>query len=349
MSRYNHNMPSTDYDEKDFRKLMNSDIAESLVEDPSMRFDSDEDASIFFARELDYIKAKTYDVLYPEFNALRLFPASSEVSPGAETITWYSYDKTGMAKIIHNYATDLPRVDVKGTPTTSFIKSLGDSYGYSIQEMRASRMAGKSLDVRKGESARYAIEYLSNKIAWAGDEDAKLMGVLSPWNDVPVFTLSLNAAGTSTRFVDKTPMEVLTDINAMVAFTAVLTKSVERPDILALPTDAYLYLANTPMIINPGTGAVSTILKWILDNSPRLKDIVEAPELNGDSGMTPYPGQGVAFMFKKDANKFTFETPLPFYQHPIQPQGLEFEIPCESRVAGVVIYYPLSMLIAIGV
>jgi len=342
-------MLSDDNVMKDYRKLYNSDIAESLVEDSSMRFDSVEDASMFFARELDYIKSKSYDVLYPEFNALRLFAASSEVGAGAETITWYSYDKTGMAKIIGNYATDLPRVDVKGTPSTSHIKSLGDSYGYSVQEMRASRMAGKSLDVRKGRAARYAIDYLANKLAWAGDEKAKLMGVLSPWNDVPLFTLSLNAAGTSTKFVDKEPWEVLRDINAMVEFTAYLTKSVERPDMLALPTDAYLYLANTPMLLNPSSGAVCTILKWILDNSPRLKGIVEVPELNANSEITPYPGQGVAFMYKKDEDKFTIETPLPFYQHPIQPTGLEFVIPCESRNAGAVIYYPLSMLIAVGV
>ena len=35
---------------------------------------------------------------------------------------------------------------------------------YSIQEMRASAMAGKSLDTRKAESARYQIDYLNNKI-----------------------------------------------------------------------------------------------------------------------------------------------------------------------------------------
>ena len=59
-------------------------------------------------------------------------------------MTYYSYEKTGMAVIISNYATDLPRADAKGKPTTAMIKSIGDSYGNSVQEMRASRMAGKS-------------------------------------------------------------------------------------------------------------------------------------------------------------------------------------------------------------
>lgn len=346
---YNSQMPSSTFDQRDYQVLRDSQLPATLTETPAMRFDSAEDASVFFARELDYIKAQTYDVIYPEFNALKLFPQSSEVDIGAETVTFYSYDKTGMAKIIHNYATDLPRVDIRGKPTTVPIKSVGDSYGYSIQEMRASRMAGKSLDVRRAEAARYIIDRTLNAIAWSGDEESGLIGVLSPSNDIPVFTLKMNAGGTSTKFVDKTPMEVLRDINEFVEFTAMLTKSVERPDILALPTDAFLYLANTPMIINPGTGAVSTIMKWILDNSPRLKDIVECPELNADSGVTPYPDTGVAFMFKADPMKFTIENPLPFYQHPLQPKGLEFEVPCEARTAGAVIYYPLAQLIVPGV
>ena len=37
-----------------------------------------------------------------------------------------------MAAIINNYATDLPRVDVKGESHTAHIKSIGDSYGYNV-------------------------------------------------------------------------------------------------------------------------------------------------------------------------------------------------------------------------
>ena len=343
--KYNADMPSGTYSKADYEGLKASQIPAGLVDIKSMRFDSAEDASVFFARELDYIKSQTYDVLYPEFTAIKLFPMSSEVDPGAETITYYSYDKTGFAKVIQNYATDLPRADVKGKPTTGIIKSIGDSFGYSVQEMRASRMAGKSLDVRKGDSAKYAIDRELNRIAWAGDEEHGLIGVLSPTNNVPLFTLPMNAGGTSTRFVDKTPQECLSDIKAMLSYVDVVTKSVEIPDTLALPSNAYNYLAFTPR----SDQSDMSVMAWIMANMTQLTSIVKAPELNGSSYITPYPGQDVAFMFKKDSNKFTIENPLPFYQHPIQPQGLEFQIPCEARTAGAIIYYPLSMLIIPGI
>jgi hypothetical protein len=338
-------MPSKGFDRRDYEVLRASQIPATLIEIPAMRFDAAEDASVFFARELDYIKSQTYDVLYPEFNALKLFPVTSEVDIGAESVTFYSYDKTGMAKIIQNYATDLPRVDVKGKPTSVPIKSIGASYGYSVQEMRASRMAGKSLDVRKGDTAKYVIDRKINEIAWSGDEDTGLLGVLSPTNDIPMYTLPTNAGGGSTKFADKTPQECLNDVKAILSYVDVLTKSVERPDTLALPADAYNYLAHTPRSDNSDY----SILKWILENMTELKEIVKVPELNADSNITPYSGQGVAFLFKKDPMKFSIEIPLPFYQHPIQPKGLEFEVPCEARVAGAIIYYPLAQLIIPGV
>lgn len=33
----------------------------------------------------------------------------------------------------------------------------------------------------------------------------------------------------------------------------------------------------------------------------------------------------------------------------IQTQGLEVVVPCEARTAGAMIYYPMSLLIAVGV
>ena len=349
--RYDSNTPSKSYDVADYSALNHSNIPATLAATTGLRFDSAEDASVFFARELDYIKSQSYDVEYPEFTALKLFPISSEVNPGAETVTYYSYDKTGLAKIISNYATDLPRADAKGKPTTAVIKSVGDSYGYSVQEMRASRMAGKSLDVRKAESARYQIDYLLNKIAWAGDKDTGLIGVLSAENDIPLYTIPANGkddeGNPSTKWEHKTAAQILADINGMQKHTAKITKNVERPDTLVVPADVYIDIS-TRQIDNTGY----TVKKFVLENAPYLKDIVDASELQADAtDINPYAAsnQNVALLFTKSNKKLTIEHPLPFYQHPVQPKGLEIEVPCEARTAGAIIYYPLSALIAVGI
>lgn len=334
---------SNTYDMADYAALLRSGLPAALAETPDLRFDSEEDASIYFARELDFIKAKTYDKVYPELSAMTLFPVTSEADPGAETITYYSYEKTGMAAIISNYATDLPRVDTRGKPHTAYVKSLGASYGYSIQEMRAAKMAGKSLEAKKAESARYAIDYLNNKIAWAGLKEHNLVGILSEGNDIPLYTVPAGASG-KTEWKHKTAQEILADINGMQAFTAKITRNVERPDMLALPAENYIEISTRQL-----DGTTSTVKKFVLENAPYLKDIVPVTELQADAGDTNPYGQNVAFLYSKDPDKFAIENPIPFLQHPLQPKDLEIKVPCEARTAGVVIYYPLSALIAVGV
>ncbi len=336
------------YNTDDYRALSQSQIPASVVETTGTRFDSAEDAGIFFARELNHIKAQTYDQEYPEMTALALFPMSSEVNPGAEQVTYYSYDKVGMAKIIADYATDLPRVDVKGKPTTGNIKGLGASYGYSVQEMRASVMAGKGLDARKADSARYQIELLNNRIAWAGDKENGLMGVLSEDNSVPLYVIAKGAKN-STKWADKTEDEILADINGMLKQMARTTKKVEKADTLALPSEAYIELQGRRI-----EGTDTTVLSYIQKNLKDIKNIVACPELDPDSVETnPYAaetnGQGVMLLFKNDPKKLTIENPLPFKQHPVQTKGLEMEVPCEARTAGAIIYYPMSLLIGVGI
>lgn len=344
--RYNPEKPSVAYDSADYEALRGSNITPALAGNSQLRFDSVEDASVFFARELDYIKAKSYDKIYPEFTALNTFPITHEVPEGAETTTYYSYEKTGMAAIISNYATDLPRADVKGEPTTAYVKSIGDSYGYSVQEMRASRLAGKSLDTRKAESAKYQIERSMNTIAWRGNDEHKLMGILSVGNNIPYYTLSTVMVDgvPRTEFRYKTPNQILDDINGMFGYQSDITMDVERADTLALPADVYIDISTRQI---PNTGF--TVKKFLLDNAPYLKDIISAPELKGTNTETNPLGASVALLFTNDPDKFSLEIPMDFYQYPIQPENLEVKVPCESRCAGIILYYPLSALIAIGV
>ncbi len=337
------------YDSTELKTLRNSAIPAAILASEGTRFDSVEEASVFFARELDHIKAQSYDVEYPELTALSLFPVSSEADPGAETITYYTYDKSGLAKVIDNYSTDLPRADVNGKPSIAVVKSIGDSYGYSAQEMRASRLAGKSLDVRKAESARYQIDNLTNKIAWMGDEESGLMGVLSTGQNIPLFTITAGADSGKTTWLEKSADEILYDVNGMQKQVAKLTKNVERPDTLCVPSDVFMDMSTRRI---PDTS--TTVKSFLLEHAPYLKNVVSASELDSDSVETnPYAkatgGQGVAFLFSNDIRKLSLENPMPFYQYPLQVRNLETVIPCEARTAGVIVYYPLSALIAVGV
>lgn len=335
-----------EFNTNDYSALKKSELIQEFAFAEQFHFDGVESATIFFARELDQVKAKAYDKQYPELSALTYFPITSEVNEGAETVTYYNYDITGTAEIINNYATDLPRVDIKGESHTANIKGVGDSYGYNVQEMRAARMTGKPLDARKGSAARRASDYAINKIAFAGDKENNLIGIFSEENDIPHYTLStVTVDGVEhTEWNYKTPDQILEDINGMQKFISKITKNIEKPDTLALPAYIYMELATRRI---PDTD--TTILSFIKEHAPYLKNFESMAELQEDALDVNPTGQNVAFLYTKDKEKFSLEIPLMFYQHPLQVKNLETEVACEARTAGLIIYFPFSMLLAYGV
>ncbi len=339
----------TRYDSSEMRAIAASSIPMAVMTDGT-RFDSVEDASVFFARELDYVKSQSYDVQYPELTALKIFPQTSEADEGATTITYYTYDDTDHAKIIASYSTDLPRADLIGKPSYAEIKSIGVSYGYSAQEMRASRLAGKSLDARKAKSARMQNDRLTNTIAWKGDESTGLMGVLSEGQGIPLYTIGEGVTSGNTTWLTKTADEILADVNGMAEQVAETTNNVERPDTLCVPADVYMHIS-TKRIDDTST----TVLSFILDHAPYIKEVIPAAELGAKNIETnPYAakdgsGSGVAFLFTNSVDKMSLEIPMYYKQYPLQIKNLETIVPCESRVAGVIVYYPLSALVAVGV
>lgn len=301
----------------------------------------DADQSIFFARELEHIKSKTYDKKYAQLKARTLFPVSYDAGAGAETITYEQYDMVGIAKIISSYADDLPRADIKGKQFTSLVKSLGSSFGYSLQEIRAAQFAGKSLSERKSMAAKRAIMTREDQLAFTGDAAAGIQGFLNNPN-IPLVVLPADGAGASTTFASKTPDKVLRDINTVVNSIVELTKEVEIPDTLLFETKIYNYLKNTPWSsANDG----KSILTLFLENNEYIKNVFSVPRLKGAGA----GGTERMVAYRRDPEALTMEVPQDFEMLEEQQKGLEWVTPCHSRFGGVIVYYPLSVAFADGI
>lgn len=297
----------------------------------------DAQETIFFERELEKVKAKTYDKKYPELKIRKLVPVNSDVDPGAETITYYQYDQVGMAKIVESYAKDFPRVDVRKKKFTSPVESLGDSYGYSIQDIRKARMAGIPLEQRKANTARKAMMQAEDQIGAFGDADSGLGGLFNNAN-TPEYTLPADGTGASKKFKDKTPAQILRDLNGMVNSVVDLTNGVEFVDTLLLPVAVYTLVSSTPRSDNSDT----TILQYFMRNNPFIQNVDHYHKLKGaGAGATDR-----AFAYRRDPDVLTLEIPQDFEQFPPQEEGMEFVIYCHERFGGVIIYYPLATVFA---
>jgi hypothetical protein len=311
---------------------------EYKVYDP-MNLDAGESA--FFDRELKHVKARSYDVKYKELKYTTLLPISFEVHPGAREVTYQKYSKIGFAKVIADYANDFPRADVYGEEVTQKVRSIGNSFGYSIQEIRESQMAGKNLDQRRADSARRAQEEKHNDIAWNGDSLYGLVGFIS-FPGITEYTLPDGAGGT-TDWASKTPDEIIADMSGIVSGVIDSTNGREVPDTMIMPIDQYNLIANTRM-----TGASNrTILKFFLENNPYIKTVDWLVELK-DAGSADDSNDRL-MVYKRDPMNVTYEMPQTIEQFAPQQKGLEFIVPLHSRSAGVIVYYPLSVSYADGI
>lgn len=300
----------------------------------------DSSESIFFNRELEHIKSETYDVLYPELQARNVIPVSMDADPGDEKITYEQYDHVGMAQVISSYSKKLPRADVKGKEFSSPIRSLGDSYGYSIQEIRAAKKAGKPLQTKKAEAAKRAILELDNSIAFFGDATHGLNGFLNHPN-VPEVTIPADGTGASKLWSTKTADQIIRDLFLIDNSVDEISNGVEKPNTLALPRTRY----NLIKSMKYSSDADKTVLKYFLENSENIKEIVILNELEA-------AGDGATkrmMVYNKDKKKVSLEIPQDFEQFEPQPQGFEFEVPCHSRTGGVIFYYPLSAAYGDGI
>jgi hypothetical protein len=304
------------------------------------KFDNmDADEGIFFNRELDRVKARSYDVQYPELKARSLMPVDSESDPGMEFVRYEQFDEVGSAKVIASYAGDLPRADVKGKEFTSPVRGIGSSFGYNLQEVRASARANKRLPERKAAAARRVIEKKIDDILWSGDSTYGLLGLLNQPN-ANTCTLTADGTGGTTTWSTKTPDQVVRDLHAIANTSVNLTNEIEIPDTLLLPLTSYQYISNTRM----GDGSDKTIKQFFLETSEYIKRIETSIKLEtAGSGSTKR-----AVAYKNSNEKFEAVIPQEFETLDPERRGLEWVTMCHARCGGVLAYYPMSITYADG-
>ena len=115
--------------------------------DDLMHLDSGE--SIFFTRELERIRPKTYDIKYDDANKmLATLPIDMSGDELDIDITHRSYGRVGIAKMGGgDYATDFPSVDIFATETTVKVYPIQASYRYNQLEIARAAKLNKPLDL----------------------------------------------------------------------------------------------------------------------------------------------------------------------------------------------------------
>jgi hypothetical protein len=326
-------------------KPVEAQQSKSIMQQAKVNFSDalSDDLTGYFIRQLTDIETTFYEVLYLPLKGMTLFPASSAYNIAAENILFQVWDYRGQARDLPNYPTDdYPESDVLLKQLSVPVRSTGNSFSYSIQELRASAMANQPLDQMKQIAARRVLEQRINKIIWTGDINTGRVGVLTD-PDVPYGTVPADGAGGTTQFVNKTGQQIYRDISKCIQGVFENSDGLFVADTLVLPPSQYETIARTPFAEQY---RANSILEGLKMNFPGL-NIEYAAELKGASSITP--SNDVMIAYQKKMEFCCHAIPIPFEMLPPQQVAMKYKVYCHARTAGMIIRQPISLNIKEGV
>ncbi len=307
---------------------------------PKQEVHLDEVDQLYFQNQLTKINSKVFEKKYPALKARDFLPVENEERPGVTRLEYKIYDEKGMAKIAANYADDAPRVDFIAKTMYAEVKHLIDAYGYSVFDIQAARVAGIDLDARKATIARRKMLVLENKLAWFGDENYNIPGLLNHEN-IPTGIVPADGQGGLTTFASKVldPEKILRDITELLLSIPSTTNEVHSPNALLLPT-IQMGLVSTLRLTNTGV----TLLSILKESFPNLKVIASLPELKD-----PFGDGDMMVAGEMDKENLQLEIIQEFNALPPQPRNFEQVINCFSDFAGVRVFRPLAFATRYGI
>lgn len=300
----------------------------------------DANTGLFFARQLEALRPAVFDRAYPALKGKTFVPINNQISNSDESYAYRSYDSVGTAKIVKDYAKDFPTVGLKANEARSPIVSIGDSYRWSIQEMRAAQRAGVSLDAKLALTARFIIERKIDELLLVGDSDVGVAGLFT-LSGVTTYTVPNDGTGATKTWSTKTTAQILRDLFGISNQIFTDSKEIELPDTIILPTSRYGVMSTTKM----GDNDTRTIMQAWLAAEPRIKTVLSSGKLE-TAGAS---GTARMVAFQRDSTKIEGIIPQEFEDFPPQWESMAAVVTCHARCGGVVAYYPKSIAYGDGI
>lgn len=299
----------------------------------------DAQQTTYFNRQLEALKTQTYDIKQGNLRAVELFPIDGTTPEYARTQTYYQYDARGLAKIVSDYGTDIPSVELAGRAFTSKIETIALSYAYSIMDIKRASIEGTPLSPRKALATQRGVMARHNQLFWLGDTVTGIVGVLSHAS-VPNAQVIADGTGSSALWSTKTPTQILRDLVQGVTEIKSLTRGVESPNLLVLSEGRLNVIRGTRM----SADSPDSILVAFNRMFPEIR-VEGAEELAG-----AFQGGTDGFLLgRNESSHIELIAPVIYEETPPEAKNLAYTVNAIGRNGGVAIYYPLAFSKKFGI
>lgn len=159
----------------------------------------------------------------------------------------------------------IPGVSVNGEKLVYPLRLLAREISYTSVELDRSQLTGQPIDVQKIDAMNILYQMNTDQMVYIGSTDVGATGLLN--DSQVVASTAPNGISGSPLWVNKTPDEILADVNAELAAVWLTSAYAICPSKIVLPPAQFSYIASQKV---SSAGNVS-ILKFLKENSIALQ------------------------------------------------------------------------------
>lgn len=295
----------------------------------------------FLVAQLTRIEPEVYRTKYPNTDWEFLVPVDATGPEWVKSITFFSLDEVGQAKFLSGGGDDIPYADVIRTTGEEKVYMAGVGYEYNMEELATSQMIGANLTADKASAARRVYNQFMYALAIRGKTEKNMTGIVNNAS-VTAGNFANDGTGSSRLWADKTPSQIVRDINSLLGGIYSTSLTTELANTLLLPIDLWIYLAGTAYSTNTMETIASFIQRTNLytleTGNPLTIRAIRGLEDDGASGT----GRVIAYDRSPDVLKI--HVPMPHRFLPVWQNGpMRFSVPGIFRTGGVEVRRPVAM------
>lgn len=238
----------------------------------------------------------------------------------------------------------IPGVSVNGNRVVTPLRLLGREISYSSVELERSQLTGQPIDVQKIDAMNTLYQMNSDQMVYVGSADVGATGLCN--NASVTATGVATGVSGSTNWSQKTPDEILFDVNTLLNSTWAASGYAVCPGKLLLPPAQFTYISSQKV---SSAGNVS-IKKFLEENSIALEingrplEIVPVKWLTGLGTMSE--NRMVAYTNEENRVRFPM---VPIRRETAYYQGIRYIAPYIWAFGEVEFVYPETVQYADGI
>lgn len=291
-----------------------------------------DDGLAFFISQLSTVESKIYEAIYRKIVYQEFIPIDTSQPEWVDSVQYVSYDAVTVGKFIGANAKDLPQSDLNASISTIPVFYGGNSYGYSLDELRKSQQMRIPVDTTKGSNSRRGFEEHAQRVAFAGDSARGITGLFNNAN--------VQLSNSAHDFSAATGQADISYMNAVLINIWQNSAESHLANVFVMDSANWAIISEKRM----DTGTDTTVLEYFKTNNLYTAMTNQPLTIKQNFELKTAGAAGVAriMAYELSPDNLVMHMPLPWRSVAPQAVGLRIEISAEYKFGGVEFRYPGS-------